>query len=100
MQVFDVRDKLIELGQFVRYTGTGTIGKVIDLKEENNVNWVKIDETGLWYSSDLVEILDDKYVKNKSKNFKAKEIDIDDIKNLKDDFEDVELESNNPSGGG
>lgn len=100
MQVFDVRNKLIEPDKYVRYTGTGTVGKVVDLKEENNTNWVLIGETGLWYSPDLLEVLDEKYVKNKFKDSKNKEIDIEDIKNLRDDFENMELDSNVAEGGG
>ena len=43
--VVDAREKEINVGNQVRYTETGTIGEVLEIKEENNASWVKIDKT-------------------------------------------------------
>ena len=48
MSFCDIRGETIDIGAFIRYTGTGTISKVVDLKEEDNEQWVKLDEPALW----------------------------------------------------
>lgn len=58
--VVDARDLEITLDSHVRYVDTGTIGKVLDLKTENDLGWVKLDKTGLWYRANHVELLDEK----------------------------------------
>ena len=55
---FDARDKEISIDDYVRYVDTGTVGKVLDIKMEDETGWVLIDKTDLWYKSKLVEVLD------------------------------------------
>ena len=52
MSFCDIRGETIDVGTFIRYTGTGTISKVVELKEEDNEQWVKLDEPALWYAAD------------------------------------------------
>ena len=61
--VFDARDIELTLDSYVRYVDTGTIGKIVDLKTENGIGWVKLDKTNLWYRANLVELLDEKDIK-------------------------------------
>lgn len=98
LEIFDARGKLIKIGDFVRYTGTGTVGQVCNLKTENDNEWVEMENPKLWYSHELIEVLDLKHIKDK--NSKDKNLDIDEIKNLQDDLENVELDSNVAEGGG
>lgn len=100
--VVDARDKEIIIGTQVRYTDTGTIGEVTEIKEEDGTSWVKLDKTNMWYVSNFVEVLDEKDIKETTtKNEENdKEIDIDDLKKLRDNLEDVELDSNVAEGGG
>ena len=42
----------------VRYTGTGTTGKVKVLKEEDGQKWAYLDSTGLYYRLDTLELID------------------------------------------
>ena len=51
----DARDKEISIDDYVRYVDTGTIGKVLDIKTEDEIDWVLLDKTNLWYKSKLVE---------------------------------------------
>ena len=99
MQVLDVRGNIIKIGDYARYTGTGTVGKVINIKEEENNQWAELDKVNLWYSHELLEVLDSKDVKIKDEK-EVKEVDIDSIKDLQSDLENVELESNVAEGGG
>ena len=98
--VLDARDKEIALGSHVRYVGTGTIGEVVDVKTENDVGWVRIKKTDLWYRSNLVELLDEKDLKTKSFDDGDDEIDIEALKEKALDLENIELDSNVAEGGG
>ena len=61
--VLDARDIEIPLQSYVRYVDTGTIGKVIDMRTKDGVEWVLLDKTNMWYRSKLVELLDEKDIK-------------------------------------
>ena len=97
--VVDAREIEIPLDSQVRYVDTGTIGKVIDMKIVDDVDWVKLDKTDLWYRSKLVELLDEKDIKESSWG-EAKEVNIEDIKERALDFEDVNIDANAGNGGG
>jgi hypothetical protein len=101
LQIFDARDKLIEIGGYVRYVGTGTVGKVEDLKIENNNQWVKFEDPQLWYSHELLEVLDSKHIKTETKKDRGNgEIDVDALKDIQEELENAELDSNVAEGGG
>ena len=97
--VVDARDLEITLDSHVRYVDTGTIGKVLDLKVENEVGWVKLDKTELWYRANHVELLDEKDIK-KSRWGDNNEVDIEDLKEKALDFNDLELAVDAGNGGG
>lgn len=98
---FDARDIEINIDDYVRYVDTGTVGKIIDVKTEDDIEWVKIDKTNLWYRSKLVELLDEKDLKNQDDfSDDDDEIDIEAIKEKTLDLENIELDSNVAEGGG
>ena len=100
--VLDARDIEIPLNSHVRYVDTGTIGKVVDAKTQDGVDWVKIDKTNLWYRAKLVELLDEKDIK-KSAYYDREddnEVDVDELKEKAMNFEDMELSSHVAEGGG
>lgn len=97
--VVDARDLEITLDAHVRYVDTGTIGKVLDLKTVNEVDWVKLDKTELWYRANRVELLDEKDIKKTSWD-DNNEVDIDDLKEKTSSFENMELASDAGNGGG
>jgi len=99
IMAFDARDKEITLDSYVRYVDTGTIGKVLDIKTTDGVDWVKIDKTSLWYRAKLVELLDEKDLKEKSDK-SGKELDIEELKEKASRFEDMQMDSNVAEGGG
>ncbi len=97
---YDARGMEITLDSHVRYVDTGTIGKVVDLKNESDIDWVKIDKTGLWYRSKLVELLDEKDLKKKSGSDGNDEIDIEALKEKANAFDNIQMDSNVAEGGG
>ena len=101
MIVLDARDIKIDLGSYVRYIDTGTVGKVIDFKNEEDVPWIKLEKTNLWYVANLVEVLDPKDLEIKdSPSEDDKKLDIEAIKDKKDKYENMELASKVAEGGG
>ena len=101
MEIKDARSKTIEIGSYVRYTGTGTIGKVVDFKhdEDKDFAWVKLEKPNLWYSNELIEVVDEKDVKTKHSHFE-REDDIDNLKDIGNDFDEASLTSGGAEGGG
>lgn len=97
--VLDAREKEITMESYVRYVDTGTIGKVVDVKTEDGIDWVKIGKTDLWYRSSLLELLDEKDLKTKHDS-NDDEMDIEALKEKALDLENVELDSNVAEGGG
>ena len=96
---FDARDKEIALDSHVRYVDTGTIGKVLDIKTEDEIDWVLIDKTNLWYKSKLVEVLDEKDVKVKFTPT-GRELDVEELKEKVSEMENMEMDSSVAEGGG
>lgn len=100
--VLDARDIEIPLDSYVRYVDTGTIGKVVDERTQEGVDWVKIDKTNMWYRAKLVELLDEKDIKKSTYYDKEDdgEVDIETMKEKARALEDIELDSNVAEGGG
>ena len=96
----DARDIEITLDSHVRYVDTGTIGKVLKIKTTDGVDWVKIDKTDLWYRSDLVELLDDKDLKDKSDDHGNDGIDVEALKEKASKLENMQMDSSVAEGGG
>ena len=99
--VFDARGLEIALDSHVRYVDTGTIGKVVDVKTQDGVEWVKLDKTELWYRSNLVELLDDKDIKKSTLYDRDdKELDVEAMKEKASALEDMQMDSSVAEGGG
>lgn len=97
---FDAREKEIALDSHVRYVDTGTVGKVLDIKTTDGVDWVKIDKTNLWYRASLVEVLDDKDLNKRSGGDGDNELDIEALKEKAQKLENMQMDSSVAEGGG
>lgn len=95
----DARDKEISVDDYVRYVDTGTIGKVLDIKTEDEIDWVLLDKTNLWYKSKLVEVLDEKDIKVKFTPT-GREFDVEELKERVAEMENMEMDSSVAEGGG
>ncbi|WP_405298497.1 DUF2098 domain-containing protein [Methanobrevibacter sp.] len=100
--VFDARGLEIALDSYVRYVDTGTIGKVVDIKTQDGMEWVKLDKTELWYRSNLVELLDDKDIKTSTlyDDRDNQDIDVEAMKEKATALEDIQMDSSVAEGGG
>ena len=95
----DARDKEISVDDYVRYVDTGTIGKVLDIKTEDEIDWVLLDKTNLWYKSKLVEVLDEKDITVKFTPT-GREFDVEELKEKVAEMENMEMDSSVAEGGG
>ena len=99
--VFDARGLEIAIDSHVRYVDTGTIGKVVDVKTQDGVEWVKLDKTELWYRSNLVELLDDKDIKKSTLYDRDdNDVDIEAMKEKAESLENMQMDSSVAEGGG
>ncbi|WP_457620613.1 DUF2098 domain-containing protein [Methanopyrus sp.] len=78
----------LKVGDYARYVRTGTVGKVVDIKEREDGRWIQLDSTGLYYREDYVE----KVEKEESKEKEGTDIEevVEKIKELKEAFKDVD----------
>ena len=101
MTFTDKRGNKIELGSYIIYANTGTIGEVLDKKTDDDGSWVliQVDElTRLWYNTQYIELTDKKYSR-KIKEEKDKELSVDDIKKQIDEHISAELGDDAVGGG-
>ncbi|MEE0936054.1 MAG: DUF2098 domain-containing protein [Methanobrevibacter sp.] len=86
MSFCDLRGETIDLGAYIRYAGTGTVSQVVDLKEEDNKQWVKLEEPSLWYAADTLEVIDESDINS----FENDDRDtLEKVKDLKDGLTDI-----------
>lgn len=98
MEVLDACGKEITKGSYVIYGGTGTIGKVVDVKTEDKDTWAKVDSTELWYNSNYLQTVD----KTEAKKVERKAEDIKEKVKKRGKLvgEDVDMSSELCDGGG
>jgi hypothetical protein len=99
MELLDSRNKVLEKGLTVRYIGTGTIGEITDMKNEEEFGWVQIDENGLWYNSSYVEIIEKREKQTITKKEQNIEEEVEKIKN-KLKLDDIDMSNSGACEGG
>jgi hypothetical protein len=100
--VMDATGKSILVGSHVRYTGTGSAGEVLDVKEDNEGTWAQVDTTKLWYNSEFLELINqNEYERIRRRGRHRKDIDkVEKAVSLKKQLEDVDMSSELCDGGG
>lgn len=109
----DFRGNNIVKGAHVRYTGTGTAGEVLDVREDQKVKWAQMDSTKLWYNVRFLEVMaPEEYQKVKRRETLREKVSTDEttekdeitrktVENLKKKFgEDVDMSNELCDGGG
>ena len=95
MSFCDIRGETIDIGAFIRYTGTGTISRVMELKEEDNQQWVKLDEPALWYAADSLEVINEKDIIDVDGTDKDT---LEKVKDIKEGYEELNANLNDIQG--
>ena len=92
----------MDTGDIVRYLPTSTVGKVVDIKEEDGIVWVKLDKTNLYYKKSLLEPATE--AEYKTSSFKEREGKKYEGKSSVEDLDkmerEVDISEMMPSGGG
>jgi hypothetical protein len=55
--VLDMKNRAITIGAYVKYAGTHTRGKVLELRVSDEKMWVLIDSTNLYYDPKHLELV-------------------------------------------
>jgi len=71
LEALDINGDPITAGSAVRYLNTGTTGRVLDVREDDEGTWAQIDTTGLYYRVDFLVIIDPGELKEKKETEKA-----------------------------
>ncbi|MCI5867662.1 MAG: DUF2098 domain-containing protein [Methanosphaera sp.] len=102
MVLKDKQGREIDVGTYIIYPSTGTIGEVLDIKNEDGADWVliEVDElTRLWYNVDFIEVTDKS---NKKQKVQSKD-DLSNEEKLQDQLSrrfDTDLNTDGGVGGG
>ena len=92
----------MQLGEIYKYLPTSTVGKVMDIREQDGKKWALLDFTGLWYDVSLLTPVDAS--EYKEVKFKYRESSFqNNVKSIEDlikEKEDVDISDFTPSGGG
>lgn len=92
----------MDKGDVVKYIPTSTVGKIVDIKEEDGKTWVKLDTSGLYYVVSTIQPADpSEYKATSFKERRASEYggkkSIEDLRKME---KEVDISEMTPSGGG
>ena len=92
----------LKTGDIYKYIPTSTVGKVLEIKEDKGVTWVKLDYTGLFYDAKyLIPADPSEYIEVSFKERKSSyEGSVKSIEDLKAEAESIDIDDMMPSGGG
>jgi hypothetical protein len=54
-EFFDIRGRQIKVGDHVKYINTGTVGKVLEIMEDDEGIWAYLESTELYYKIEFLE---------------------------------------------
>jgi hypothetical protein len=86
-------------GDYVKYRGTGTVGKVMETKSEGAEEWVLLDNDLRYLASSLEPATEAQY-KTSSVKDRAKGLSYEDVERLKEELLKVERYSTITASGG
>ena len=92
----------MDKGDIVKYVPTNTVGKVVEIKEEDGKVWVKLDKTNLYYVIDTLVPADETEYKTVSFKEKASKAfkGTKSVADLNKMEKEVDISEMMPSGGG
>jgi len=99
----DLYGKPITVGATVKYVSTRTIGKVLDMKREDDRTWALLDKTHLYYDTRYLEVTASNATEEEDEN--AARVDMDEvekkIRNMEDALKvkDINIDTSCEGGG-
>ncbi len=99
IEVLDIDGNPIVIDSVVRYINTGTVGRVLDIKEDEDGIWVLMDTTGLYYKPETLVLADASEIIKE----KIERVSVKDAKSYLDNYssvDDVTADIEQVTGGG
>ena len=97
-----LRSDLMIVGDFAKYRNTGTVGKVVDIMEEEEVSWALLDTTDLLYDVATLDPASEEEYNEATRRDQGKRDQLEDFDRFQQDMEDAaeKFARISPSGAG
>ncbi len=89
----------MQVGDFAKYRVTGTVGKVLEVRERDGVEWALLDTYSLWYVSSLLDPASADEYKRTSYKERTRTVVLGEMQGLGQEIE-ADISTLTPSGGG
>jgi hypothetical protein len=89
----------MQVGELAKYRATGTVGKVLEVRERDGVEWALLDTHSLWYVTSLLDPAQASEYKQFSYKERTRTVHVDEMHGLSQEVE-VDISTVTPSGGG
>jgi len=89
----------MQVGDFAKYRVTGTVGKVLEVRERDGVEWALLDTYSLWYVSSLLDTASADEYKRTSYKERSRTVVLGEMHGLTKEVE-ADISTLTPSGGG
>jgi len=89
----------MQVGEYAKYKITGTVGKVLEVRERDGVEWAMLDTYELWYVTSLLDTASADEYKQTSFKERTRTVSMEDIKSLTEKVE-VDISNITPGGAG
>ncbi len=89
----------MQVGDFAKYRITGTVGKVLEVRERDGVEWALLDTYDLWYVSSLLDPAQAEEYKRTSYKERTRTVVLGEMQGLGQEIE-ADISTLTPSGGG
>ena len=77
-------------GDFAKYRNTGTVGKVLEVEDRPNGQWVLLDTYNLYYDSTTLDPADESEYKVKGPQETTLDQQLEQVQKLKEQIEEAE----------
>ena len=89
----------MQVGEFAKYRVTGTVGKVLEVRERDGVEWALLDTYSLWYVTSLLDPAQAEEYKRTSYKERTHKVTLGEMQGLTEEIE-ADISSMTPSGAG
>ena len=80
----------MKVGDFAKYRNTGTVGKVVEVVDKADGNWVLLDTFGLYYESSTLDPASESEYKTRPQEETSLESQMEQVNRLREQIEEAE----------
>jgi len=89
----------MQVGEFAKYRVTGTVGKVLEVRERDGVEWALLDTYDLWYVTSLLDPASEDEYKRTSYKERTRKVVLGEMQGLTEEVV-ADISTVTPSGSG